>query len=84
MRKISFFAVIGLSVLSAQADLEQIKPSQSAPISADAIINPTAETLETTASEMRREIPPEQFYPLHAFVCETCFLVQLDEFVEHE
>lgn len=24
----------------------------------------TAETLETTASEKRREIPPEQFYPL--------------------
>jgi hypothetical protein len=23
---------------------------------------------------------PEKFYPLHAFVCESCFLVQLEEF----
>jgi 2-polyprenyl-3-methyl-5-hydroxy-6-metoxy-1,4-benzoquinol methylase len=26
----------------------------------------------------------EPFYPLHAFVCETCFLVQLDEFESPE
>ena len=26
----------------------------------------------------------EQFYPLHAFVCDACFLVQLDEFVAPE
>lgn len=27
---------------------------------------------------------PEVFYPLHTFVCESCFLVQLDEFVSPE
>jgi SAM-dependent methyltransferase len=26
----------------------------------------------------------EPFYPLHAYVCETCFLVQLDEYVSPE
>ena len=26
----------------------------------------------------------EPFYPLHAFVCEKCFLVQLDEYVSRE
>ena len=26
----------------------------------------------------------ESFYPLHAYVCETCFLVQLDEYVSPE
>ena len=35
----------------------------------------------------QRHIEPEQwnamepFYPLHAYVCEECFLVQLDEYV---
>ena len=27
---------------------------------------------------------PETFYPLHAFVCHECFLVQLDEYVDPE
>jgi len=27
---------------------------------------------------------PETFYPLHAFVCESCFLVQLEEFATPE
>ena len=26
----------------------------------------------------------ESLYPLHAYVCETCFLVQLDEYVSPE
>ena len=25
---------------------------------------------------------PEQFYPLRAFVCQKCFLVQLDEYAK--
>jgi SAM-dependent methyltransferase len=28
-----------------------------------------------------RQGHPEPFFPLHAFVCDSCFLVQLDEFV---
>lgn len=32
-------------------------------------------------SELRA---PESFYPLHAYVCDTCFLVQLEEFVPPE
>ena len=34
-----------------------------------------------SASELHE---PESYYPLHAYVCETCFLVQLEEFVTPE
>ncbi|MDG2013077.1 MAG: hypothetical protein P8J33_06200, partial [Pirellulaceae bacterium] len=29
-------------------------------------------------------LQPEPFYPLHAFVCEQCFLVQVEEYVSGE
>jgi len=43
-------------------------------------VSPLCETF-LSATELHQ---PETFYPLHVYVCETCFLVQLEEFVPPE
>ena len=43
-------------------------------------MSPLCETYPS-AAELNR---PETYYPLHAYVCETCFLVQLDQYESPE
>src|SRR5258707_5065918 len=43
-------------------------------------MSPLCETYPSAAEINRGEM----FYPLHVFVCEKCFLVQLEEFESHE